>query len=61
LKGIIMADQMFVVLTVRMPVQDKEAGKTVYELLKTKLEQWPTATLTGHCTEHINLVDEPID
>lgn len=56
-----MPDQMFVVLTIRMPVQDKEAGKTVYELLKTKLEQWPTATLTGHCTEHINLVDEPID
>ena len=32
-----MAEQMYIVITIRKPVVDREAGEAVYEIVKTKL------------------------
>jgi len=54
-----MPDKMFLVITVRKEVVDREAGKLIFELVKQKLSDRPDITITGHVTNHFDLNEEP--
>lgn len=50
-----MPDKMFVILTARKEVADKEEGRTIYDLIKGKLADRPDIKLTGHVSNHFDL------
>lgn len=50
-----MADKMYVVITARKEVPDKDAGRAVYDLVKQRLTDRPDVELTGHVTNHFDL------
>lgn len=50
-----MADKMHVVITARKEVPDQAAARTVYDLVKQKLQDRPDIELTGHCSNHFDL------
>jgi len=56
--GDIMADQMYLVITIRKPVPDRETGSTIFQLVKQRLEDRPDLEISGHVTNHFNL-EEP--
>lgn len=47
---------MQLVITLRRNVADRDEGKEIFELVKTRLEDRPDVTVTGHITNHF--VDE---
>jgi len=49
---------MQLVITLRKEVPDRETGKTIYELVKTKLEDRPDIKVSGHITNHF-VKEEP--
>jgi len=51
-------DQMFLVITVRKPVADRDEARQIYDLVKTRLEDRPNLKITGHATNHFDL-EEP--
>lgn len=51
-----MSDQMYVVITLRKPVETQEEGRNVYELVKQKLADRPDLELNGQVSNHF--VDE---
>jgi len=53
-----MADKMYLVVTARKEVPDREAGREIYDLIKQKLAERPDITLTGHVTNHFDLDQE---
>lgn len=50
---------MQLVITIRKDVEDAEQGKVIYDLVKEKLEDRPTLTITGHVTNHFDLEQPP--
>jgi len=52
-----MADKMEVVITARKTVPDRETGRAIYDMLKTKLEDNPEIQITGHISNHFDLTD----
>ena len=50
-----MADQMYLVITIRKPVPDRESGKAIYDTVKEWLADRPDLTLTGHVTNHFDM------
>lgn len=50
-----MADKMYVVITARKEVPDREAARTVYDLVKARMADRPDVELSGHCTNHFDL------
>jgi len=50
-----MADKMYVVITLRKEVPDRETGRAVYDLVKTKLADRPDIEIHGHVTNHFDL------
>ncbi|MBA7705085.1 hypothetical protein ES703_113909 [subsurface metagenome] len=54
-----MPDQMFIVLTLRKPVPDAAAARQIYDLVKDRLSDHPDVEISGHCTNHFDLDQEP--
>lgn len=46
---------MFLVITLRKEVENREAGEAIYELVKEKLEDRPDIEVTGHITNHFDM------
>ncbi|GAI17035.1 unnamed protein product, partial [marine sediment metagenome] len=58
LKGFIMADQMYVVITLRKPVPDAEVARALYLIVKERMEDKPEVEVRGHCANHFDLDEE---
>lgn len=54
-----MSDKMYLVITLRKEVPDRETGKTIYDLVKQRLEDRPDVKIQGHVTNHFDLDQEP--
>ena len=54
-----MADQGTCVITLRKPCDDRDAARLIYDLVKTRLEDRPDVTVTGHFTNHFDLAEDP--
>lgn len=50
--------KMQLVITLRKEVEDRDAGKEIYELVKQRLEDRPDVIVTGHVTNHF-VLEEP--
>lgn len=50
-----MPDKMYVTITLRKEVPDRDTGKAIYDLVKQRLEDRPDVQVTGHVTNHFNL------
>lgn len=50
---------MYLIITVRKKVPDRDQGELIFNLVKTRLEDRPDLTLTGHVTNHFDQVAEP--
>lgn len=49
------ADKMFLVITLRKEVADRDAGKVIYDLVKARMADRPDVTVTGHVSNHFEL------
>lgn len=54
-----MAQQMYLVITLRKPVADAAQGQAIYDLVKQRLEDRPDIDITGHITNHFDLEEDP--
>jgi len=54
-----MQEQMYLVITVRKPVTDRDQGKLIFDMIKQRLEDRPDLTITGHVTNHFALETPP--
>ena len=50
-----MEDKMFVTITLRQEVPDRDTARAVYDLVKTRLSDRPDVTITGACSNHFDL------
>lgn len=50
-----MADQMFVIITLRKEVEDRETARAIYDLVKARMTDRPDVTVTGHASNHFDL------
>ena len=53
-----MEDQMYLVITARKKVPDRDAGKAIFDLVKQRLADRPDIEVTGHVTNHFEFVEE---
>lgn len=51
-------DKMFLIITLRKEVPDRDAGRAIYEIVKDRMADRPDVTISGHCTNHFDL-EEP--
>ena len=54
-----MADEMYVVITLRKLVPDRETGRLLFDLVKERLTDRPDIGISGHVTNHFNLEEIP--
>ena len=52
-----MADQGFCIITIRKPVETREEARAIYDMVKTKMEDRPDVTVSGHFSNHFDLGD----
>ena len=52
-----MADKMYIVITLRREVPDRDSARTIYDLVKTKMADRPDVQISGHCSNHFDLED----
>ena len=52
-----MADKMYVIITLRKEVEDRVEGRTVFDLVKQRLEDKPEITVKGHCSNHFETIE----
>lgn len=50
-----MADQGYLVLTIRKPVPDRDQARLIYDLVIQRLSDRPDLDITGHFTNHFDL------
>lgn len=50
-----MPDKMYVIITLRKEVADRDAARAVYDLVKTRMTDRPDVTVTGHASNHFDL------
>ena len=53
-----MPDKMYLTITLRKEVPDREAGRTIFDLVKQRLEDKPDVKITGHVTNHFEFTEE---
>ena len=53
-----MADKMYVIITAKKEVPDRETARAVYDLVKDRMSDRPDVDLHGHCTNHFDLDEE---
>lgn len=49
-----MTDLMYVIITLRKEVPDRDAGKAIYDLVKERLTDRPDVKITGHVSNHFD-------
>jgi len=49
-----MPDQMKVIITLVKDVPDRDTGRAIYDLVKTKLADNPDVKVRGHITNHFD-------
>jgi len=54
-----MADQGFVIITLRKEVPDRDQARLIYDLVKQRLVDRPDVIVTGHFSNHFDLTQEP--
>jgi len=50
-----MADKMYIVITLRREVPDRDTARIIYDLVKTKMADRPDVEISGHCSNHFDL------
>lgn len=50
-----MADKMFLIITVRKEVPDRDTGKAIYDLVKQRMTDRPDIDIKGHVANHFDL------
>ena len=53
-----MTDKMFLIITLRKEVPDRETGRAIYDLIKDRLSDRPDISTKGHVTNHFDLDEE---
>lgn len=53
-----MPAEMYLVVTVRKMVADRDQGELIFRLIEQKLADRPDLTITGHVTNHFELTPE---
>lgn len=53
-----MADKMYVIITLRKEIPDRNTGRLICDLVKNRLSDRPDVILTAHITDHLDL-EEP--
>ena len=49
-----MPEQMFLVITLRHPVPDRDRALEIYELVKARLAEYQDLVIRGHVTNHFD-------
>jgi len=47
-----MADKMYVTITLRKEVPDRDTARAIYDLVKDRLEDKPGIQINGSCNNH---------
>jgi len=50
-----MSDKMFVIITLRKEVPDRETARQIYDLVKSRLSDRPDVEITGMASNHFDL------
>lgn len=50
-------EQMYLVITLRKEVADRDEGLALYELVKQRLEDRPDVKICGHVANHFDTVE----
>jgi len=53
-----MADKMYLTITLRKEVPDRDTGRVIFDLVKTRLEDRPDIKITGSVSNHFDLEPE---
>lgn len=53
-----MADKMYLTITLRKEVADREAGRTIYDLVKERFTDKPDIKIAGLISNHFDLDQE---
>lgn len=53
-----MADKMYLIVTLRKEVPDRNTGRQIYDLIKQRMTDRPDVELTGHVTNHFDLDED---
>lgn len=53
-----MADKMYVVITLRKEVPDRDAARVIYDLVKQKMADRPDVIVTGLASNHFDLDED---
>ena len=48
-------DKMFLIVTLRKEVPDRETARAIYDLVKERLADRPDVAVTGQCSNHFDL------
>jgi len=48
-------DKMYLIITLRKEVPDREAARAIYDVVKTRLEDRPDIQIQGHCSNHFDM------
>lgn len=54
-----MPDVMQLIITLRKQVPDRETGRLIFELVKTRMADRPDVIVTGHVSNHFDLEPDP--
>ncbi len=50
-----MADKMYLVITARKEVADRDEARTIFDLVKQRLADRPDVETTGHVSNHFDI------
>jgi len=53
-----MAEQMYLILTIRKPVDDRDQARTIVDLIKDRLTDRPDLDVSAHVTNHFDLDED---
>lgn len=54
-----MADVMYLIITLRKEVSDRDAGRVIFDLVRERLADRPDVKINGHVSNHFVLEPEP--
>lgn len=50
-----MTDKMYLIITLRKEVPDRDTGKAIYDLVKERMADKPDVQVNGHVSNHFDL------
>lgn len=53
-----MEDKMYLTITLRKEVPDRETGRAIFDLVIQRMEDRPDVKVTGHVTNHFEFTEE---